>query len=438
MEKETRKRMRFRKLVLGTTILASLFILMAGLALAWYLRNDSISQTPNLVSAYADVAVSGPETGGPEYVAVVWSEDLTNHWGAVKLRWGPPGEPWSWPIATIEGGASEAREPAVAVYSDTAHVAYIKQSEGNWAIGYAKCPYGGSCQTSQVYASTTKLGSVDIALDGNTPCVVWAEVDTTSDRILFSTKNGSWSSEQVVASSGDNSSPSIACDNSGIVHIAWIKDDTDVRYTNSSPGNWNDKKQTIWYGGTRDPYNTSIAAYGGYVDVVFDYLDGTQYYVGERRRSPGESWCNNDLTDAYTSTGAGTEYIRYLRPAVAVYSGSTPPVPEVVWHAQVVDAHEVWYSEGTSFSGDCVVTWSTTPVTLAGGFSKYDCSAPSIAIGVTGTVSHTHVVFQHHNGGQTDELPWEIHYTSDLSGTLMQAEPAHNDVYLPIIMKNRQ
>lgn len=437
--------MRLRKVVLGTTLLASLFILMAGLVLAtWYAREgDSISRSPARVSAYADVAAS---ESGQQYVAVVWTERSSGHDGELKLRWGTPDEGWQWPITTIESEASRSREPAVAVYGDTAYIAYTKRSGTNWVIGYVECSYGGSCsEPTTVYASVNESGSADIAFCNNTRHVVWADTTTgPSDEIRYSSSGDgtTWTGATAVTSSGDNINPAVACYGS-TAYVAWIEDiGQTVQYANSS--NWGTTQITVWTGGvSNSPYNTSIAVYGNYADVVWDFKDTSDhFYVRQWRKIlPNGSACTNEIPDAssyYTSTysTADPEYLRYLRPAITVYSDTAyaQPVPVVVWHSDINSTHEVMYSRGVNFGGNCdVLTWSD-PILLTGDFSlfKGDCSTSSVAMGISGTVTRTHVVFQKIETGDQ----WDIYYTSDISSTLTQSEPAHANAYLPVILKS--
>jgi hypothetical protein len=434
IEGKSQKRARFRKVVLATTVLVSLSILMVGLVLAaWNERQDSISQSPSQVSAYADIAASGDEIT-QEYVAAVWSEGSAEpsptHRGALRLRWGPPGENWKWPITPID---NDSQEPAVAVYSDTAYIAYTKRSGDDWSIRYAECPYGSSCTKRTIYGpQSDAMGSVDIAFCSGTRHVVWADTTTGSGDDIWYMSSGdgtTWSdSTRVSNDSTDDTGPSIACYGS-TAYVAWVQDSGSVMYADSS--NWGGTRTTVQSGIT--PYKTAIAAYGGYVDVVWDYKSGSQYYVREKRKSGG-NWCANeipDLTTYYASADSGTEYMRYLQPAIAV-SNDTPPVPAVVWHADP-ENYEVMYSYGTGFGGNCDVTWSA-PISLTSDFGifKYDCSAPSVAIGISGTVKHTHVVFQQDVSG----AGWEIYYTSDFDGPLTEDEPAHDTVYLPLLLKS--
>ncbi len=441
---ETWKQVRFRRIILAVTVLVSLFILMAGLALAWYVRNASISQTPTLVSAYADVAAS--ISGAPEYVAVVWSEGSANHIGALKLRWGPPGQTWRWPVTIIEDYSSQSREPAIAVYSDTAYIAYIKQPQGtdNWVVGYAECKYGSACIKETVSSDTTSKGSADIALCGSpmVPHVVWATVPSDNKIIWYSSRQGnnSWSGPTEVSQGTNNSSPSIACVGN-TVSFAWIQNDQYVRYDKDS--------NPIWPGGTSNtPFNTSMAAYGDYVDVVWDTRDSSdgsnEYHLYLWRKHLDGSACWGRIPNAttyYTSTvpgDGGSEYVFYLRPSNAVYSDTAyaHPVPVVVWHAQVDGVYQVMYSHGIGFPTDCEVTWSE-PETLTLDFCTADCSLPSIAVGISDTVTHTHVVFQQRLPAPAPTPnPWEIYYLNDFGGPLIGGEPPHNDVYLPVIMKN--
>lgn len=442
--------MRFRRVILGTTVLASLFILMAGLALAiWYEREGSISQTPNMVSAYADVAASGSETGGQEYVAVVWSEGTTDppesatHIGRLMLRWGPPGEPWVWPMTVVEGStSSKSREPAVAVYSSTAYIAYTK-NPSNWVIGYAECPYGSACTKRTVRSGSTKVGSADIAYCNGTPHVVWADTEESgTNDIWYSYLTGeTWNTGKVSDDAKVDSSPSVACYGSA-VHVAWIEDGRYVCYRGKD-GSWGGITRFYDGGGSYTPWNTSIAAYGDYVDVVYDFRDEAnpnQFKVRQWRNYLPGGACTNEIPDAstyYSSTVPGggiSEYVGYLRPSNAIYNATSQPVSLVVWHAHVGDAYEVMYSQGTHSSLDCNLSWST-PISLAVDLSKQDCSAPSIAIGITGTISHTHVVFQNNTEGTK---PWDIHYTSNVTGTLMHREPSRRGVYLPSILKSYQ
>lgn len=441
MGETTQKRMRFRRVILATTVLASLCVLLAGLALAvWYGRGDSISQSPSLVSAYADVSAT---VSGQEYVAAVWSEGRTGHAGALKLRWGPPGEKWKWPITMVEYRDSQSQESAVAVSGNTAYIAYIKRSGSNWVIGYAECPYGSSCTKATVHSQTSEMGKVDIAFCNGTRHVVWADATTGADDDIWysSSTDGSWAGGTQVSTGGtDNTSPSIAC-YGGTAYVAWIQDDSSVMYANSS--NWGTTRTAVWSAGTNTPYNTSIAAYGNYVDVIWDYKDtSNDYWVRQWRKILGGGSCSGGVPDAstyYASTDSDLidEYVRYLQPAIAVYSDTTKtqPVPAVVWHADIGGNYEVMYSYGIGFGGSppCVVTWSD-PISLTSDFSlfKNDCSAPSVAIGISGMVTRTHVVFQQDvSGGE-----WEIYYTSEISSTLTQGEPPHNDIYMPIIMKS--
>jgi hypothetical protein len=433
MEEKTQKRVHFRRVVLATTVLVSLFILMAGLALAaWNERQDSISQSPSLVSAYADIAASGDEIA-QEYVAAVWSEGSAEpsptHHGALRLRWGPPGENWKWPITPID---NESQEPAVAVYGDMAYIAYTKKSGDDWSIRYAECLYGSSCTKRTIYGpQSDAMGSVDIAFCSGTRHVVWADTTTEGDDDIWYMSSGDgtdWSGrERVSNDSTDDSGPSIACDGS-TAYVAWVQDEGRVMYADSS--DWSGTRTTVQSGIT--PYKTAIAADGGYADVVWDYKFGSQYYVGESRKSPGGTWCGNSFADAYNSASdPEPEYVHYLQPAIAV-SNDSPPVPAVVWHADP-ENYEVMYSYGTGFGGNCDVTWSA-PISLTSDFGifKNDCSAPSVAIGISGTVKHTHVVFQQSVSG----AGWEIYYTSDFDGPLTEDEPAHDTAYLPLILKS--
>ena len=182
------------------------------------------------------------------------------------------------------------------------------------------------------------------------------------------------------------------------------------------------------------------------MDVVWDSGDSEgKYWVYLWRQHIGGSACYGRIPDDttwYSSTvpgGGGSEYVVYLRPGNAIYSdtNSTRPIPAVVWHARGVDGvYQVIYSHGIGFPSDCAVTWSQ-PETLTLGFCTQDCSSPAISVGISDTVTHTHVVFQQVLPASTPApSPGEIYYLNDFGGPLVGEEPPHNDVYLPIIMKN--
>jgi hypothetical protein len=175
-------------------------------------------------------------------IAIVWAEGTTARGlndGVVMLAWKPnQNSPWQMRMVPgqVEGFAHY--QPSVALYGQTAHVAWVRSDIegtglGDNRISYAQCMLDtGICTEvpgiSGEDAVETRLAP-DIAVDAfGVPHVVWIRQSTAQvGRVWYNTRvGGQWGSPEAVSGGGSElctytqDNPAIAADDKH-VHVAW-------------------------------------------------------------------------------------------------------------------------------------------------------------------------------------------------------------------------
>ncbi|MBL7148509.1 MAG: T9SS type A sorting domain-containing protein [Candidatus Cloacimonetes bacterium] len=148
--------------------------------------------------------------------------------------------------------------------NDYAHLVWKQQQEpGIWHIYYStNSPAGVWLQPEMVSDSTQTSTSPGLAVSpiSDHPFIVFEQ----DSEIYFAYQSGAiWESQQVTSNSQLDCSPTIAVDNTGNIHLAWITDDPGsgeykIAYTYGDTINWD--IQTL-AGSTLGPYGTGASPF---------------------------------------------------------------------------------------------------------------------------------------------------------------------------------
>ena len=123
------------------------------------------------------------------------------------------------------------------------HLISVRESVSGWMILYFKHPANGSWSVEDT-ASIGPSAEPTLAVSGQDgiPYIACSE-DSINEIILYHKTGTSWTREQVTNNLTNDFSPSIALDEVGFVHLAWILEDPagtyKINYANNRNGTWN-------------------------------------------------------------------------------------------------------------------------------------------------------------------------------------------------------
>jgi hypothetical protein len=433
--------------------------------------HSNLSQTAVLISAYPDLAVS-PDG---DRVVAAWTEGYkegVGYKGHVYLRAASgAGVSWGSKVPVFSGGDSTcAYDVAVAITDTTAHVAYVVfnntcSDPTQMQVRYRACSLAslasGQCDGSEdIVASADTLFNritwVDLAVDASgNPHVVWARYDEQGHdgEILYSARAGStWGSVSTVGSNAggkNNNAPAIAWAD-GSVHVVWEEetwvgeDKTEhvLRYRRRQASGWDSSVYMTPFGlGTeRPPSNPGVAAGKGQVFVVWDWCSNedpnspcSTYHTVYRRSNSGgvywgthdseirevgtdyqRSYAYDDLEDYDSVLEGQDEYVRRLRPAIALNKDGWPAV---VWHAKrnggggeegggSGESYAICYSYAISGT-DSTVDWITTTV-LNEEQPNWLASA-AVAVGARDGEQRLHAAYMRKPSKDSPDA-WDVYY----------------------------
>lgn len=442
----------------------------------------NLSARPERYSYYADIAVS-PDG---DRVVVVWPESYQDYGSelqhSVYLRWASEstGSGWSPPVIVHAGSSSEcARWAAVAVTGTnpyTAVVAYITQSPcdnpTSQAVLYRLCTLGGACGGVQTVDTVSPLppnhpgyGSVDVALDGEGQphfVYVYYRYDPSQGKdvgtVYYRSPGGlNQDPPEVVEGARDARTPAIAW-NGGAVHVVWATEPLGGSYdyfifyrrrTTSWSPPYGLVKQSLAYA----PHNPAIAVFSNTVLVAWDMnnalhdLDcGTdqircdQYTLAYiRSMNNGDGWPTYEGVPLwyelggealgtyrpYTSTGAVTERLRFLRPSVGFRADGKPVM---VWHVNDGTTenpdYNIYYTEALTVPENAREAIEWAEIRRFGQNLSLHSASPVVAPYLP--PSALHVVYLQQGLGVND---WETYYDGN-------EYDRYSHVYLPIVMRN--
>jgi len=432
-----------------------------------HLRSN-LSQTATFISAYPDLAVS-PDG---DRVVAAWTEgykDGVGYKGHVYLRVASEaGAGWGGKIPVFSGGDSVcAYDVAVAVTGTTAHVAYVVfnntcSDPTQMQVRYRTCSLAsGQCDGSEdVVASADTLFNritwVDLAVDASgNPHVVWARYDEQGHdgEILYSARaGGTWGSLYTVGSNAggkNNNAPAITWAD-GSVHVVWEeetlvgeeKTEHVLRYRRRRASGWESSVYITPLGSDtkRPPSNPDVAAGAGEVFVVWDWCSNegpnspcsTYHMVYRRSNSGGVYWGTHDneirevgtdyrrsyryddLGDYDSVLEGQDEYVRRLRPAIALNEDGWPAV---VWHAKRNggggeegggggESYVIYYSYAISGT-DSAVDWITTTVLNEEQPSWLGSAA--VSVGVRDGEQRLHAAYMRKPSKDSADA-WDVYY----------------------------
>jgi len=430
-----------------------------------HIRSD-LSQTPGLVSAPPDIAVSP----SGDWVAVAWTEEYDagagygKGWGHVYLRVASEtGGGWEDKIPVFTGDYNRcATDVSVAITGTTAHVAYVEFSDTcnnptRVVVRHTRCSLTeGACEVPEgwVASSDDKITWVDLALDAHgNPHVVWSRYNHVSEvSVVYYRPSDStgWGGRESVESTYDSRKPAIAWAD-GYAHVVWEEEkDTDtgvgIQYARRSLSDPSWEEVPIYRHSTGQPAgNPDVAAGSGQVFVVWDTcseFDG-EYCVGyhlvyRRSLDIGAHWGLEQDETREVGTDRQTNLVQYassdnqverneslfhLQPGVALNSAGAPAV---VWH---VDR-----SSGVG-DPDCAIhyayAFTTTPeavgwithTVLREGPPALGSAVVGLGQPESGGDQHLHVAYMRKTGDG-----WDVYYDSN-------EEHEYEHIYLPLVLR---
>ncbi|GAB4526504.1 MAG: hypothetical protein Kow0063_00820 [Anaerolineae bacterium] len=420
-------------------------------------------------SSAADAANPDIATAG-DYVAVVWSEGYnpnpdTKEWGHVFLKSADTTNGWNGRVQLLN--ASEdvwGREPRLAFHPGNPAQVHIvwAQSSGcdgvgtgcQWtSIWHTTCNLAtlpDTCaQATQVASGLSDASTPDVAVDASGGVhVVWREGGSS----IKYCKKGSCGSP---ASVGTGQHPSLVFGNNRL-HVVWDAGSTIEYRRDDSPDNssWNPGGSRSWNPATgyEDPGYPAIDARDGAIYVVWavkktgtnSYVLAFDFYDGDSSTWRDDSGANIGFTipgndpdfensTAYESN-SDVSYLYSLKPDVVVTSTGV---------ATQAYAHLVWHGKETGEGGGAYKVWYSylegidddewSPPQEVGTGSTDDAGDPALAVGSALTETHV-ALMQDADGkaGGTDTL-MDIWYVG-VNGN--RDNDTDTGVWLPIIFKN--
>jgi hypothetical protein len=453
-------------LTAGLAAMALAVVLVAGVRarpLGFLRFGFNLSQDDTLISAYPDVAVSADG----EWVAAVWTDGYQSsagYKGHAYLRAASSGGVnWGDKIPVFTGSSSAcASDAAVAISGDDAHVAYVVfqdtcDNPTQIQVRYAVCSLAdGQCQEKAMAESVDtlvhKITWVDLALDaGPNPHLVWAQYDADGENgdiryRTYDTGSSAWGVVEDVAVDGDNNIPAIAWADER-VQVVWQHVEGSGRticYQRRDAGGWlySPKTPYCFFGllDTYAPENPDVGARAGRLFVVWDQCSDpdhnpdpeylvpcSTYRVMYRQWDSSLSRWSEDFevgtNDAWNAAedydslddAPRSEYVRYLRPAVALNADGWPAV---VWHAHHTqdgggeeeggdESYAIHYSYALSGTVSGEPEWITT--TVLGGDPSGWLGSAAVGVGTTSGEQRIHVAYMGKPGRDSTDA-WDVYY----------------------------
>ena len=371
-------------------ISASLAMLLFGL-LVWPGLAFDASNRFRLSTIFSNVAANPDIAAGGNYIATTWSEGYnrdpgTKDWGRVYLKSADVIGGWEARIQVFNATSNVwGKDPSLAVHpSNPAEVHVV------WAQADDCGGSGSNCSWSLVKHVTCTLTDADTC---GTP-------------------------ETVASTQSYASTPSVAVDASGNVHVVWrtgvvAEGPGQIKYgAKMAGGSWGGPVQ-IAYGQHPD-----MVYLGGRLHLV---LDGGTYIEYEQDGSPGNSsWTGAAGVKWYAPS------LQYQDPSFPAIGAGDSNALYVVWAIQGDGAPGPLtdqYALAFDFSDDNGATWQDagldglgipdkagfTPLYSAGGVSYLDSLKPDVAVTGSGDAAYAHVVWHSQEFGSEDR--YEVRYT---------------------------
>jgi len=429
---------------------------------------SNLSQTPGLVSAPPDIAVSS----SGDWVAVAWTEEYDVGVGSGKGRGhvylraaSETGGGWGDKIRVFTGDYNNcATNVSVAITGTTAHVAYVEFSDTcnnptQMVVRHTRCSLTeGECEAPEGWgdSSENEITWVDLALDaqGN-PHVVWSRYNHAleiSQVYYRPSDSAGWRGLEFVESTDDSGKPAIAWAD-GYAHVVWEETDggVGIRYARrpSDPGaSWEDDVSIYRYSTGQPAGNPDVAAGSGQVFVVWDTCSEFDEYakhcvghyslVYRRSLDRGAHWGLELDETREVGTDHKTNLVQYassdnlaerneslfdLQPSIALNNAGAPAV---VWHADqssgVGDPDcAIHYAYAFTTTPDAV-GWITHTV-LREGLPALGSAVVGLGQTEPGGDQHLHVAYVRETSDGFD-----VYYDSN-------EEHEYERIYLPLVLR---
>jgi hypothetical protein len=411
-------RSTLRRLV-GLLVPVALAVLLFGL-LVWPGLASNFSHKFRLSTALPykafnpDIAASADGN----YVAVVWSEGYntnsdTKQYGRIYLKSADAASGWEARVQVFPASASAwARDPRLVFDPNNpakVHVVWAQASgcpSCNWSsIQYTTCTLNGpdSCNPPNAVAAGLDYASTpDVAVDSSGGVhIVWREGSKPATGPVKYCKKGSCGSPKEI---GTGQHPSLAYANN-FLHLVWdtgsqVTSTIEYRRDNPSDTSWNSLSPKTWWSSPppsiqyQEPGFPAVGASGSAVYVV---------WAVQNKINPGEYALDFDF-----SQNTGQSWL-------AGTSGFGHSIPE----NKTAAFTSTWFAE-------------------SGSASELYSLRPDVVVTGTGSSAYAHVVWQ---GGEVGGAPYEAWYTylagySDSATwtalTFVDTD-AHDDIGLPVI-----
>jgi hypothetical protein len=192
--------------------------------------------------------------------------------------------------------AGESFGSALAAEEDTIHMVYMDDVAGNLQIFYRAFKnnvWTAAAPLTNVATGNRMVPSIDIGPDGSLDVVWWdTRQDTLIGKIYHRKRSGGiWLDEELLTDPEYNAMrPSVAVDDSGFVHVAWIDKRgsyEQIYYRRCGPNGWED--EIALTDGATTHYHPSIDAAGGEAVIAYwqNVDGGTNSEIFFRRRVAG-------------------------------------------------------------------------------------------------------------------------------------------------------
>jgi len=278
--------------------------------------------------------------------------------------------------------AGESFGSALVAEEDTVHLVYMDDVAGNLQIFYRAFKnnkWTAAVPLSNVPSGNRMVPSIGIA-PGGTLHVAWWDTrqDTLVGKIYHRERSGGvWLAEELLTDPENNAMrPSIAVDDSGFVHVAWIDKRgsfEQIYYRRRGPAGWEDEIALTDEAATH--YHPSLAAAGGEAVIAYwQNVDGTNSEIFFRRRAAG-TWSgpvritnaagaselpcliagpNRNLHLAWVDSRDGNQeiyYREYVDPSTGTGGeGADPPLPPAALLAMTSSPNPFGASTNVEFS----------------------------------------------------------------------------------------
>jgi BNR repeat-containing family member len=305
----------------------------------------SVNQRLTWTAGYSSDPSIAVDSGGSLHV--VWCDDTPGNDEIYYKRSTDGGTSWS-AARRLSSTAGQSYDPVIAGdSSNNIYIVWDDDTPGNSEIYYRKSPNGGISWNAvqRLTWNSGKSANPSIAIDPSAAVhIVWEDYTPGNVEIYYKRSadgGASWSAAQRITwTSGSSVSPGIAIDSGTTIHVVWaaeIPGDMELFYKKSTNGGntWSTAQRLTWNTGSSSSPSIAIDS-GGAIHIIWmDNTPGNFEIYYRKSTTGGTAWSAIQRL----TWNSGNSYF----PVIAIDSTDTI---HIVWRDDTPGNIELYYKSG--------------------------------------------------------------------------------------------